>query len=165
MSQQLKTVLLLIAISSFNQTFAQALARQALSSQGTTKQLATGQVITQTIGQEGVIGSFNGNKGVQGFQQPLSSKYTVLPEELKSKLVVYPNPFSETLKINVPEVADRTSFLVQIFDSAGGRLFYSQNISLENTTLSIELGQLYPAAYILKVSSDRINFSTVVFKK
>jgi hypothetical protein len=159
-----KTIIIIV-LGSFNLTNAQKIARHMLSSQGATIQLTNGQVITQTIGQNSIIGSFNGNNGIQGFQQPLSSKLTVLPEELKLKLVVYPNPFTEILKVNIPDIADRTLFLVQIFDSSGGRLLYSQNIMLENNTLSLEPAQLNPAAYILKVSSDRVNFSTVVFKK
>ena len=157
-------LLIIITFFPFLRINAQKIARQVLSSQGASIQLETGQVITQTIGQNGIIGSFNGNKGIQGFQQPLTSKLPVLTEELKSKLVVYPNPFTDIVKINVPDVADQTNFLIQIFDSSGGRLLYSQNIVLENVTLSVDLGQLFPSAYILKGSSDKIKFSSIIFK-
>ena len=157
-------LLILISLLYFTQTNAQKIARQVLSNQGASIQLDTGQVITQTIGQNGIVGSFNGNKGIQGFQQPLISKFLVLPEELKSKLVVYPNPFKDILKVNVPDVVDQTNFLIQIFDSSGGKLIYSQNTVLENATLSIDLGQLFSSTYILNVSSSNVNFSCVIFK-
>lgn len=165
MIKTIKLLLFLVIVFLHADGYSQKIARQVLSSQGTTQQLENGQVITQTIGQDGIIGGFNSGAGVQGFQQPLTSKLTVLPEELKSKLVVYPNPFTETLKINVPDVADQTNFLVQLFDSAGGRLLHSQNLVLENATLVLEVGHLFPAAYILKVTSEKINFSSVIFKK
>lgn len=154
-----------VTLSFYVQTQAQSIARQVLSSQGATKQLETGQLISQTIGQNGIMGSLNEKKGIQGFQQPMTGRFKVLPEELKSKLVIYPNPFEDILKINVPDVVDRTNFLVQVFDSSGGKLLHSQNLLLENTTLSIELGKLFPGAYMLKVISDKINFSSIIFKK
>lgn len=145
-------------------TNAQSIARQVMSSQGATKILETGQVISQTIGQTGMIGSFNTGYGIQGFQQPLYSKFSVLPSELNSKLVVYPNPFVDVVNINVPDVSNQTQFLLQIFD-ATGRLILSQNQFLFNSTLSISLGNLPSGTYILTASSVSIKFSSAILKQ
>ncbi len=145
-------------------TNAQSIARQVMSSQGATKILETGQVISQTIGQTGMIGSFNTGYGIQGFQQPLYSKFSVLPSELNAKLVVYPNPFVDVVNINVPDVSNQTQFLLQIFD-ATGRLILSQNQFLFNSTLSISLGNLPSGTYILTASSVSIKFSSAILKQ
>lgn len=156
--------LLFFAISCYShKTNAQSIARQVMSSQGATQILETGQVISQTIGQTGMIGSFYTGKGIQGFQQPLYSKLAVLPAVLSTKLVVYPNPFVDVVQVNVPDVSDQTSFLLQIYD-VNGRLILSQNQFLSNSTLSISLGNLPKGTYILTASSVSIKFSSVILK-
>lgn len=158
-------LLIFLTMSCCNyKTNAQSIARQVMSSQGATKILETGQVISQTIGQTGMIGSFNTGYGIQGFQQPLYSKFSVLPSELNAKLVVYPNPFVDVVNINVPDVSNQTQFLLQIFD-ATGRLILSQNQFLFNSTLSIILGNLPSGTYILTASSVSIKFSSAILKQ
>jgi hypothetical protein len=158
-------LLLFFAISCYiYKANAQSIARQVMSSQGATQILETGQVISQTIGQTGMIGSFYSGKGIQGFQQPLYSKFAVLPAVLSSKLVVYPNPFVDVVQVNVPDVSNQTPFLLQIFD-ATGRLILSQNQFLSNNTLSISLGNLPNGSYILLVNSVSIKFSSVILKQ
>lgn len=145
-------------------TSAQSIIRQVLSSQGATQVLETGQVITQTVGQTGMIGSFYSGNGIQGFQQPLYSKLAVLPPVLSTKLVVYPNPFIDVVHVNVPDVPNQTQFSIQLFD-ATGRLIKSQKQSITNNTLSINLDNLPDGSYILTVSSNSIKFSSVIMKQ
>lgn len=145
-------------------TSAQSIARQVLSSQGATQVLETGQVITQTVGQTGMIGSFYSSNGIQGFQQPLYSKFAVLPLVLSTKLVVYPNPFVDVVQVNVPNVPNQTQFSIQVFDVTG-RLIETQNQVLNNNTLSINLGNIPNGSYILLVNSASIKFSSVILKQ
>jgi hypothetical protein len=144
--------------------FSQEIARQTLSNQGTTKVLQTGQVISQTIGQNSIIGSFYDTKGVQGFQQPIYYKRSELPANLTSKLVVYPNPFVEIIKVNVPDVVDNTPFQLQVFDSSG-RIVFLQDQLLEKSTLSINLKDLPTANYILLISGRGLKFSANILKQ
>jgi hypothetical protein len=158
-------LLLFFAISCCSfKTSAQSIARQALSSQGATQVFENGRVITQTVGQTGMIGSFYSGNGIQGFQQPLYSKFAVLPPVLSTKLVVYPNPFVDVVKVNVPDVPNQNQFSIQVFD-VNGRLIETQNQALNNNTLSINLGNLPNGSYILLVNSASIKFSSVVLKQ
>ncbi len=142
----------------------QEIARQTLSNQGTTKVLETGQVISQTVGQSSVIGSFYDSKGVQGFQQPIYSKRSELPASLTNKLVVYPNPFVEILKVNVPDVINNTPFQIQVID-VSGRIVYLQNQLLDKSTLSMNLKDLPSANYILLISARGLKFSANIIKQ
>ncbi len=145
-------------------TSAQFIARQVLCSQGATQVLETGQVITQTVGQTGMIGSLYSANGIQGFQQPLYSKLAVLPPVLSTKLVVYPNPFVDVVQVNVPDVSNQTQFSIQVFD-ASGRLIETQNQAINNNTLSINLGNLPNGSYMLLINSRSLKFSSVILKQ
>ena len=74
-------ILLLILLVPFLTIHSQELHHQALSAQGTSKELSNGMYVSQTIGQQSVIGNYtkDGKTYGQGFQQSgfVSCKETI----------------------------------------------------------------------------------------
>ncbi len=70
-------LLLLAFLFSFSTLYSQELHHQMLSSQGTSKELSNGIYVSQTIGQQSVIGNYtkDGKTYGQGYQQSVWSKY------------------------------------------------------------------------------------------
>jgi hypothetical protein len=70
-------LLLLALLFSISSLYSQELHHQMLSSQGTSKELSNGMYVSQTIGQQSVIGNYtrDGKTYGQGFQQSYWSKF------------------------------------------------------------------------------------------
>jgi len=78
----MKNILLLILFTSG--IYAQSIHHQMLSSQGTSKILNNGMMISQTIGQQSAIGNHtNGVTVGQGFQQSHWAKYVTVILSIK----------------------------------------------------------------------------------
>ncbi|MBL7795782.1 MAG: zinc-dependent metalloprotease [Saprospiraceae bacterium] len=82
------------------------------------------------------------------------------------QLIIYPNPFSETLNIDIKGIA-LYSLSVNLHDLIGRSVFNKKienNESAEQSTI-IRLGkEISPGPYILRISSDNKAFSTIIIK-
>lgn len=139
-----------------------------ISSSGQTVKISTGLEIKQTVGQQSVIGSAQNKDFVvmQGFQQSLWSRYIA---ENKAAIVqgitvvAYPNPFVETINFQFSKpVADEIS--IMIFDILG-RLIYDQKRRIDDTILSIDLARLPTAEFLVRLSTNNLNYYTKIIKQ
>lgn len=105
----MKKVLFFIFVGSiFQFGNAQSLQKQTLAIQGSSHFVNVdirSYYIVESIGQEGVINSFNANGHLlrQGFLQPLSASIISNTSREDIEALVYPNPFSEKVNIQFKE--------------------------------------------------------------
>ncbi len=148
----------------FTVTFhGQVLHHQMLSSQGMTKKISDGSVVTQSIGQQSLIGLSN-NKFVvmQGFQQSIWGKYisSNLIDEMKT--TTFPNPFIETINFQFSKTIAEVVH-VNIFDISG-RLVFFKDIKPNNTILTIDLSSLPSSEYLVRLNSSNFSYYTKIIK-
>jgi hypothetical protein len=149
----------------FTVTFhGQVLHHQMLSSQGTSKKLPDGIVITQTIGQQSLTGNSIGNAVViQGFQQSLWSNYIVSNDKIEITTLTYPNPFTETVNFQFSEpIIDLIT--ISVFDILG-RLIFEQKKASVNNILTINLAQLSRSEYLVRLNASKFTSYTKIIKK
>lgn len=120
-------------------------------------------IVSQSIGQASVIGTFseNGFTLRQGYQQPPESfkKGTFNNTALNTK--VYPNPFKELITITFDE-AIHTDVQVSLFDISGRRLYLK--IFKSAQVLQISLFPDSNGIYFLNISANQKKFSTKLIK-
>jgi len=144
----------------------QTLHHQMLSAQGASVQLPSGMRISQTVGQVASIGTlsdyYSKNKGIQGFQQPMYWNIQNGAELDVIKMVVYPNPFVNTIQFKIPNYSENTDYQLTIKD-LNGRDLYKLNQLAQSENVSLDLGQLPVAVYILSFQyKNRIYSSTLI---
>lgn len=158
----LKHLFLLIASISYGQS----LHHQMLSAQGTSATLSNGVFVSQTIGQQSVIGNYT-KDGVtygQGFQQSVWSKYIKQNDALSSiTTTTYPNPFVQTINFQFSKpITDLISIMV--FDIRGRLIHQESKLAVENI-LTIELPQLASSNYLVKLSASNYTYYTQILKQ
>ena len=119
--------------------------------------------VSQSIGQGGVIGSFQGSEhGVrQGFQQPPILVVSIPQEDTSLDAVVYPNPVTTSVTIKFNE-SIQNQIEGKLFDISGKEVFYKQYDPIQ--TVSIDLSHLPAGAYILVVGTQQKQFTTRLIK-
>ena len=156
-----------ICLFLFQKIDAQVLHHQMLSAQGASVVLSSGMVITQTVGQSSVIGVYSGQFiGGQGFQQStLKSKISSsVNVPVLTNLSVYPNPFSTSVSVVVPVVFEGVFLPVNLFDMRG-RLLYAGTHQVHNQAITLELGNLPNAIYLLSIHTQTIKYNTKIIKQ
>ena len=152
-------ILLLFATT----TVSAQLHHQMLSSQGSTSKTNSGVMVTQTIGQQSVIGNFtnNGFDIGQGFQQ--SNWARIILEETTSEFEVslYPNPFEGIINIQHNTDEDIT---INVFDPAG-KLVFNNILSVTGPNQSVNLEQLSSGVYLIHLQSNQLAYFTKLIKK
>jgi hypothetical protein len=151
----------------FTVTFhGQVLHHQMLSSQGTSKKLSDGIVITQTIGQQSLNGTSNNNYVVmQGFQQSFWGKYiaTNIISENAIKTTIYPNPFSTVINIQFSKpITDLIN--LTIYDIRGVKIL-EENKKATEAILTVDLSFLPASVYLVRLRSLNLNYYTKIIKK
>lgn len=76
---------------------------------------------------------------------------SVIPETTPLKISVYPNPFSNAIKIVSDSKSDLTGKILRLYDITG-RLFKTQTIQSQNTVLDVS--NLPSGMYILKIEDS-----------
>ena len=149
-----------IAISSS----AQELYKQTILSQGTTSNLESGLIVSQSVGQESVIGNFtNGEiKIIQGFQQPLNITDDVDRIHMFD-ILAFPNPFLNDLNFEFENIKP-SEVRVDIYDVTG-RYIDSYFASDFGEILKLKLENLISTEYIFRLTGPGINYSTKIIKK
>lgn len=144
--------------------YGQTLHHQMLSSQGVSKKMPNGMVVTQTIGQQSLIGtSSNQYVVMQGFQQSFWGKYIASNLSNDIKTTTYPNPFIETVRFEFSKPIVGL-INVNVFD-LGGHLIFEQKIKPDNTILTIRLPSLPTAEYLVRLNADNFSYYTKIIKQ
>ena len=74
------------------------------------------------------------------------------PSELSPEMTIYPNPFGNTLNIELDGVQQSQSGMLRMIDPQG-RVVFEQEMMLRNHTLELELPEMSSGLYILEISS------------
>ena len=148
----------LVTISSFSQS----LHHQMLSSQGTST-TAGGFKVSQTIGQQSVIGNYRGTDVIvgQGFQQSRLMKSVKAPV-ITVVTTTYPNPFIDHINFEFSSVVSGP-IKFSLYDVMG-RLVASQEKRANDTILTITELSLAEGEYFVKLSAKNYNYSTNLLK-
>ena len=149
----------------FSSATAQQLHHQMLSSQGTSKNLSNGMYVSQSIGQQSVIGNntVGGYTYGQGFQQSTWSKYITTSSNASITTITYPNPFVSTINFQFSQ-AINDNITVSIFDIRG-RLVYNEEKKAAGTILTIELPNMASSNYLVRLSSSNYTYFTQILKQ
>lgn len=144
---------------------AQEIKRQVLSNQGSTSILSNGMLITQTVGQNGLIGALNGFNGTQGFQQ--LSLVSVIDKKtaLNYKLVAYPNPFQTTINVAIPNINSFEKLVFITVADLSGRIVYSTTQLVENGNVQLDIQFLPKAVYLLSIELNKVHYSSKIIKQ
>jgi hypothetical protein len=139
------------------------LQRQMISSQGKTSTVDN-LVVTQTIGQQSIIGSYNVKNFYynQGFQQPFWNRL-IQSNQPEFSANFFPNPFVSEITFRFTNLNDE-SFKITIFDTAG-RLVYQLEQSLNDNDLVLDLENLSKGSYLVRLFSTKKTFYTKIIKK
>lgn len=158
-------LLVLVAFLSFSSLYSQDLHHQMLSSQGASKELPNGVYVSQTIGQQSVIGNYtkDGKTYGQGFQQSLWSKYISANANNAITTITYPNPFVSTINFQFSQ-AIKEPISVTVFD-VRGRLIYTEQKQALGNLLTLELPQLADSNYLVKLTANNYTYSAQILKQ
>jgi hypothetical protein len=157
--------LLFIFLVFFTGAKAQELHHQMLSSQGTSKTLPNGIFVSQTIGQQSVIGNYtkDGKTYGQGYQQSVWSKYISANSNNAITTVTYPNPFISTINFQFSQPV-QVPISVSVFDIRG-RLIYTQEKQASGNILTIDLPNLASSNYLVRLSTPNYTYYTQILKQ
>ena len=155
-------IFLLLTLTSVN---AHKLHRQMLSAQGNSAVLNDGTFISQTIGQQSVIGNTtkNGYTTGQGFQQNVWGKYISSNITTDITTTTYPNPFIQLVNFQFSKPI-KESISIAIFD-VRGRLIYKQEKRAIDNLLTIDLESIASSNYLVRLSSTNYTYYTQILKQ
>ena len=145
--------------------YGQTLHHQMLSAQGNSIVLNNGTFISQTVGQQSVIGNStkNGYTIGQGYQKSTWGKY--INSNLTSNITTttYPNPFIQSVNFQFSNPINET-ISIAVFD-VRGRLIYQQEKRATSNILTIDLESIASSNYLVKLSSPNYTYYTQILKK
>ena len=145
-------------------TFSQDLHHQMLSSQGKSKVLSNGMMVSQTIGQQSVIGNHtNGVTVGQGFQQSHWAKYVSSNVANQITTTAYPNPFVTTVNFQFSQPISET-IEIALFD-VRGRLLFQDKKRATDSVLTVELPQLASSNYLIRLTATNYTYYSQILKK
>ncbi|MBC5838374.1 T9SS type A sorting domain-containing protein [Flavobacterium muglaense] len=143
--------------------YGQVLHHEMIATQGESKTLDNGLVISQTIGQQSTIGNYSKEFTVmQGFQQSLWSSYIASNALDLIATKTYPNPCITTISFEFSKTIS-TMITVHVFD-LGGRLVFSGEKKADEAILSVDLSQLIPSPYLVHLYTDTFSYYTKIIK-
>ena len=136
---------------------------QMLSSQGSTSKTNNGVIVTQTIGQQSVIGNHtnNGFDIGQGFQQANWARIILEETTPEFEVSLYPNPFESVVSIQHNTEEDIT---INVFDPSG-KLVFNNVLNVIGPNQSINLEQLSSGVYLVHLQSNQLAYFTKLIKK
>ena len=159
-------LLLLVFLFSFSTLYSQELHHQMLSTQGSSKELSNGMYVSQTIGQQSVIGNYtkDGKTYGQGYQQSVWSKYiSTNTNNNNITTVTYPNPFISAINFQFSQ-AIKEPISVSVFDIRG-RLIFNQVKQASGNILTIDLPNLASSNYLVRLSTPNYTYYTQILKQ
>lgn len=154
--------LLGISLSGFAQN---QLHHQMLSAQGASKVLSNGTYVSQTIGQQSVIGNYtqDGKTYGQGYQQSVWSKYIQSTTNNAITMTVYPNPFISSINFQFSQPI-KALIHIELFDIRGRVVFQTDQQPSENT-LTLEIPNIASSNYLVKLSTPNYTYYSQILKQ
>lgn len=144
--------------------YGQQVHHQMLSSQGSSNVLPSGTLVSQTIGQQSVIGNYKVSNSIigQGFQQSLIAQSGLSSVSNFISTTTYPNPFVDQINFQFSSPVSGL-ITVTVFDLLGRQVFKAQKEALKNT---ITIDNLYftENEYLVKLTAKNYNYSTQIIK-
>jgi hypothetical protein len=158
-------ILLLLLVLPFLKLHSQELHHQAISSQGTSKELPNGVYVSQTIGQQSVIGNYtkDGETFGQGYQQSVWSKYISANSNNAITTVTYPNPFVSTINFQFSQPINER-IKMELFDVRGRLIFQTEQLPTDNL-LTVTLPNLASSNYLVKLTASNYTYYTQILKQ
>ena len=158
-------ILSICIILFFQHTYSQEMVREMISGQGASVLLDSGHYVSQTIGQQSITGSSNGeNKIIQGFQQPYWNNLISNSEVLDSiEINHYPNPVITNLNFNFSNYDDGVTN-VMVFDFSG-RLLMERSLRIESGTAQLNLSSIPSGSFLVYLRNNKLNYYTKIIKK
>ena len=143
--------------------YGQKLHHQMLSAQGGVATTSKGMKVSQTIAQQGAIGTSATKKVVlsQGFQQSKISNTAISKVDAIATLV-YPNPVVDEVNFKFSTPVNG-KIAVSIFDIHGRLLLFQEKEAVDNI-LTIQNLLLAAGVYFVKLDGNRYSFSTTILK-
>ena len=143
--------------------FGQKIHHQMLSAQGGVATTSKGVMVSQTIAQQGVIGTTASKKVVlsQGFQQSKISNTAISTPDVIETLV-YPNPVLNEVNFKFSQSVTG-KIAISIFDIHGRLLLFQEKGAVDNI-LTINNLLLAAGEYFVKLDGNRYSFSTSILK-
>lgn len=143
---------------------AQQLHHQMLSTQGNSTVLANGTYVSQTIGQQSVIGNYTreGKTYGQGFQQSMWGSYIKGNSTNTITTTTYPNPFVDVVNFEFSQILPDV-ISVELFD-VRGRLVFSTSEKAEGNLLTINIPNIAASNYLVHLSTANYSYYTQILK-
>lgn len=157
--------LLLLFLVPFSVNAQDVLHHQMLSAQGTSKELSSGIYVSQTIGQQSVIGNYtkDGKTYGQGYQQSVWNKYISSNTKNIITTVTYPNPFVATINFQFSQpIKERIK--MELFDVRGRLIFQTEQLPADNL-LTVALPNLPSTNYLVKLSAYNYTYYSQILKQ
>lgn len=157
--------ILVLFIVTFSMNAQDMLHHQMLSAQGTSKELSNGIYVSQTIGQQSVIGSYtkDGKTYGQGYQQYIWNKYIQSTANNAITTVVYPNPFVSSINFQFSQpIKERIK--MELFDVRGRLIFQTELLPTDNL-LMVVLPNLASTNYLVKLSASNYTYYSQILKQ
>lgn len=143
----------------------QELHHQMISSGGSVNKLKTGHYISQTIGQQSIVGS-RSNQGYQIFQGFQQGLWSTLIQEAKltqpNAILVYPNPVREIVNFQFSETLSG-SIQILFFDTLGRLISHTITKSTDNS-VRMTLNFLAPGMYLVQLKHKERTHYTKLLK-
>lgn len=135
----------------------QILQRQTFSLQGASKTTNDGVLVSQSLGQASLAGTFTSKDLIvqQGFQQTMLSKYleNAKVNEIKFNVVVFPNPVISELYIKFSEVITSDVEII-LWDILGKPVLNLRKEIVDGTIYINNLYSLPSGNYIVTLKTD-----------
>lgn len=147
---------------------AQVLKRQMIASQGKSLVLKNGIIVSQSVGQQSVIGNF-GNENFtvqQGFQQSILSDFSKIFSPVFDAVLTqfYPNPVVDDLNFKFSsEIQGPVN--VYIYDMAGRLLFRQEKYAVDNVLTIHSLGFLPRGQFVVNLIGAKYTYVAKIIKK
>jgi predicted transcriptional regulator len=148
-----------------NTISAQKLHHQMTSAQGKSTYLKSGHYVSQTIGQQSIIGTGTSKKFSihQGFQQSAWAQLiTKNSAPLDITISTYPNPFVNDVTFKFSKHL-KGAIQLFVFDTSG-RLLFVKNTLMGNNTINENLYFLSSGTYLVQIKNKKITHYTKIIK-
>jgi hypothetical protein len=138
---------------------------EMLSLDGGTRELSSGLVVRQTIGQRSASGSYSSERFsiLQGFQQSIFYGSTPSISTIPVTTITYPNPVEDQVNFKFSRPVWGPIDIL-IYDLAGRMVYHRQGRALEDV-LSVGDIDLEGGQYLILLTGKNYRYQTKILKK
>ena len=134
---------------------------------GSVSSLSNGFIISQSIGQQSVAGTFVGSSYVvqQGFQQNVltsnSKIITAIPSIIN--VTVSPNPFTSYVNFEFSKLIS-TEVKVAVYDNSGRLVYTTVKTPVQNILTLNEIENFASGVYLISLKTSNYTFNAKIIK-